>query len=271
VKIVWFSEEASPAEIGGKSFRLSRLIQAGFPVPPGFCVTVAGMDSISAEDIEDALARLGPKPVAVRSSAVEEDTPTASFAGIYLSRLNVGTAADVVKALLEIRESAASPAALAYRKRHRLSGPPRMAAIVQELLVPEASGVLFMKDPLDGSNRIVIEASWGLGEAVVAGRVTPDRWVLSSKGEVISSHISDKDVAVMPSASGTTEVEVEPARRKFPAVNDETLRKLFELSRGCEKLFETPQDIEWATASNHVWLLQSRPITRPCNPKQPSN
>jgi len=262
MKIVWFDQQATAEEIGGKGFSLCRLTQAALPVPPGFCITVYGMDHISARDIEAALIRLGSGPVAVRSSAVGEDTATASFAGIYPSRLNIATPEGVVEALEEIRRSAFGAAAVAYCRKRWISEPPGMAAVVQESLIPDASGVLFMKDPLEGSRRIVIEGSWGLGEAVVAGRVTPDRWVLSPKGELLSSRISDKDVAVIPNGSGTTEVEVESARRKLPCLNGNSLQRLVELAIACEQLFSAPQDIEWATALSRVWLLQSRPITR---------
>ncbi|HYR92300.1 MAG TPA: PEP/pyruvate-binding domain-containing protein [Terriglobia bacterium] len=262
MKIVWFDQQASADEVGGKGFRLCRLTQAALPVPPGFCIAVSAMDHITACVIEAALMRLGCKPVAVRSSAVGEDTATASFAGIYSSRLNIVTAAGVMEALDEIRRSAVGPAAVAYCRKRGISQPPGMAAVVQESLIPDASGVLFMKDPLDGSRRIVIEGSWGLGEAVVAGRVTPDRWVLSSKGALVSSRISDKDVAIIPNGRGTTEVQIEPARRRLPCLNENSLCRLIELADACEQLFGAPQDIEWATALNRVWLLQSRPITR---------
>jgi len=262
MKIVWFDQQACADEIGGKGFRLCRLTQTGLPVPPGFCITVSGMDNITAPDIEAALIRLGSRPVAVRSSAVVEDTAAASFAGIYSSRLNIASVEGVMEALEEIRRSATGPAAVAYCRKRGISESPGMAAVVQESLIPDASGVLFMKDPLDGSRRMVIEGSWGLGEAVVAGQVTPDRWVLSPKGDLISSRISDKDIAIIPKGNGTIQVEIESARRKLPCLNENSLCRLIELANACGHLFGTPQDIEWATAFNRVWLVQSRPITR---------
>jgi pyruvate,water dikinase len=261
MKIVWFDQDVESRRIGGKGFRLCRLAQAGFPVPPGFCVPVEDMNDVTAGDIECALQRLAVKAVAVRSSAVEEDTAAASFAGVYLTRLNVNTPQAVLDALKDIRESAFSPAAQAYRQKRGIDGVPQMAAVIQQFLMPDVSGVLFLRDPLDNSERIIIEGSWGLGESVVAGTVTPDRWVLSHEGTILTSEISDKDVAVVAADTGTKTTEVDPGRRKIPCIDHGAIRELVDLARACEDLFGSPQDIEWAIASNRIWLLQSRPIT----------
>lgn len=266
MSIVWFDQDARDQNIGGKGSRLCRLVQAGFPVPPGFCVSIESMNGLNPEDIATAIERLDAKAVAVRSSAMEEDGILSSFAGVYLSRLNVKTAEAVKQALTDIRESAFAPAALAYRRKRGICSAPQMAAVVQEFVMPEASGVLFLRDPVDHSEKIVLEASWGLGEAVVAGVVTPDRWVLSREGDVISSTISKKDTAVVAADTGTTVTEVDPRLRGIPCVDDACVRELVELARSCEKLFGRPQDIEWAIASDRIWLLQSRPITCRTNP-----
>ena len=261
MKTVWFDEEAQPDEIGGKAFRLCRLVRAGLPVPRGFCISASGLHGITTADIQPMVFRLGAKAVAVRSSAVEEDDEHASFAGIYVSRLNVSGIGAIVDALVEIRKSTESSAATAYRHRLGITKAAKMAAIVQEFLCPVASGVLFMRDPIGGACRIVVEGSWGLGEAVVGGRVTPDRWVLSLEGDLISTTISDKDVAIVAQQSGTTEVEVESCRRKRPCLAEKSLRELCEMATACEQVLGGPQDIEWATSLDQVWILQSRPIT----------
>jgi phosphoenolpyruvate synthase/pyruvate phosphate dikinase len=261
MNVMSFDQQGRADEIGLKAFRLCQLSQAGLPVPRGFCISAAGMNTITSDVIESMLVQLGAKSVAVRSSAVEEDNESASFAGIYISRLNLSTVIEIMDALVEIRESALSPAARAYRDKRGIRGEARMASIVQEFVNPDASGVLFMRDPLGGARRVVVEGSWGLGEAVVGGRVTPDRWVLSAEGELISETISDKDVEVIPQRNGTTEVEVDSERRKHPCLGENSLSELFVLATACEKLLGGPQDVEWATALNKVWLLQSRPIT----------
>lgn len=262
MKIVRFDEQANADQIGGKGFRLCRLTQAALPVPRGFCVTVQGMETVTPADIREALVQLGSKSVAVRSSAVEEDSGSASFAGIYTSRLNLCLVEEIVDALHEIRRSASSPAAAAYRLKRGITAEPRMAAVVQEFLNPDASGVLFMTDPLEGTRRIVVEGAWGIGESVVGGRVTPDRWVLSPHGNLISRTISDKDVATVADQNGITEIEVDSCRRRRLCLEEDSLGDLFELAVACENLFGGPQDIEWALALNRIWLLQSRPITR---------
>jgi pyruvate,water dikinase len=261
MSIVWFDQQAGAQSIGGKGFRLARLAQAGLPVLPGFCVPVESMNCVTADEIKSALERLDVQAVAVRSSAVEEDAIVASFAGVYLTRLNVKTPEGIEQALRDVRASAFTPAALAYRQKWGIHGCPQMAAVVQKFLMPDASGVLFLSDPVDHSERIIIEGSWGLGECVVAGTVTPDRWVLSRDGTIISSEISDKDIAVIAADIGTKVIEVDSTRRRIPCVDATSIHELVALARTCERLFGSPQDVEWAIASNRIWLLQSRPIT----------
>jgi phosphoenolpyruvate synthase/pyruvate phosphate dikinase len=252
---VWLDEHADAGAVGAKAHALSRILQARLPAPRGFCITVEGLAALSVREIEAALSRLGTQTVAVRSSAVEEDAADASYAGIYVTTLNVSGTGRVMQALQGIRESASSPAAHAYCRKRGIDRPAQMAAIVQAFVPAEVSGVFFMSDP------IVVEASWGLGEAVVGGMVNPDRWLLSSDGSVLSSRISNKDIAIVPDDAGTKTVEVDPIRRKLPCLSAELLRSLYELAQSCSVLFGSPQDIEWAIASNKVWLLQSRPIT----------
>jgi pyruvate,water dikinase len=261
MSIVWFDQNADALRIGGKGFRLCSLAQAGLPVPCGFCVPVESVNCVNVDEINDALRKLDARAVAVRSSAVEEDALAASFAGVYVTRLNVSEPEAVKQALIDIRQSAFAPAAMAYRRKRGIDGSPQMGAVIQQFVMPDASGVLFLRDPVDNSERIIVEGSWGLGESVVEGTVTPDRWVLSPQGAVISSEISDKDVAVVAADTGTKVVEVDPARRKIPCLDIASVHELVSLARACEELFGSPQDVEWAIASNRIWLLQSRPIT----------
>jgi pyruvate,water dikinase len=133
---------------------------------------------------------------------------------------------------------------------------------VQTFIPADVSGVLFMRDPSTGAGKIIVEACWGLGSGVVDGVVRPDRWIISDKGLLISSAIADKDVAIVPNGNGgTTETRVDPALRRRPCLNDESLHELSIQASRCERLFGAPQDIEWAISENRIWLLQSRPIT----------
>lgn len=261
MSVHWFDRPASADAVGGKGYSLCAMTRAGLPVPSGFCIPVESMDGLRLSDIEDALARLAATSVAVRSSAVGEDAELTSFAGIHATRLNVRTAEQVQDALDEIRASGSTPAAAAYRRRMEIMGPLRMAAVVQAMVVAESAGVLFTQDPVDHSDRIVIEGTWGLGESVVTGIVTPDRWTLARSGEWITADISNKDAAIVPGANGTTQIEVDEARRHLPCLETDAIMELVRLARSCEDLFGAPQDVEWAVASGKIWLLQSRSIT----------
>ena len=131
-----------------------------------------------------------------------------------------------------------------------------MAAVVQKFIAAEVSGVISTGDVLN------VEASWGLGESIVAGLVTPDRWTISRDGATISSCIADKDIAVVASENGgTKQIKVHPEQRRRPCLVPDSLQQLFGLALKCHELFGVAQDIEWAIESNKVWALQSRPIT----------
>jgi pyruvate,water dikinase len=119
-----------------------------------------------------------------------------------------------------------------------------------------------MRDPRTAAGHLVVEACWGLGSGVAEGLVRPDRWIISADGTVISSHIADKDIAVVPRLpEGTTQMPVDAACRRRPCLDRESLQQLSKLAGECQRLFGSPQDIEWAVWENSVWLLQSRPIT----------
>jgi len=251
-----------PVDIAGrKGHNLSRMWQAGLPVPPGFCITCDEIHTLSSSELNRVLVELGATHFAVRSSAIQEDTTGASFAGMLLSRLNI-SADGVFSAIQEIRDSILAPAARNYSQRLNVQAPPRIAAIVQTFLPAEASGVLFMRDPGTAAGHFVVEGCWGLGPGVVEGLVRPDRWIVSAEGVVISSQIADKDIAVVPGPhEGTAQIPVDPSCRRRPSLSVESLHQLSQMAAECERLFGSPQDIEWAVRDGRVWLLQSRPIT----------
>jgi pyruvate,water dikinase len=260
--IIAFDKVAPIETAGCKGHNLSRMFQAGLPVPAGFCVTWDGIDSITPDELDPALLALGADAFAVRSSAIHEDAAEASFAGMLVSRLNITTADGVLAALREIRNSATGPAAVGYSRRLNVPRSPRVSVVVQTFLAAEASGVLFMRDPRTAAGHLVVEACWGLGPGIVEGLVLPDRWIISSDGSVISSHTADKDVAVVPAEQGgTAQMRVDPGCRRRPCLSVELLQELARLAADCQSLFGSPQDIEWAVLDKRVWLLQSRPIT----------
>jgi pyruvate, water dikinase len=257
--IVWFDEAPSADLVGGKGNALATMACAGLPVPLGFCIPPGAV--VSEAMTSDALVQLAADAVAVRSSAIGEDSSFASFAGIHLSRLNVRSAAGALTALEEVRASATTAAAIAYRARQRICGPPRVAVVVQRMVWPKVSGIAFTCDPVTGRDQIVIEATWGLGESIVSGAVTPDRFVLSPDGMVLDSSVGIKDIAVVAGEEGTAELPVDPGLRNMPCIDSASVAAVAGLARKCEELFGRPQDVEWALGAGEIWLLQSRPVT----------
>jgi pyruvate, water dikinase len=252
---------------GGKAAQLAAAVRAGLPVPAGVALPVAFVDAVAAGRPETRsqlaeISRMLRAPLVARSSAVGEDSEQASFAGQHLTRLNLRSARELVDAVCAIWASARSPSALAYRERLGLPPEPRMAAVVQELVDAESAGVLFSRNPLDGSDELVIEAAWGLGEAVVAGLVTPDRFRVARDGTVLERAAGVKDVAVRTDpAGGTREVPVPPNISRSLCLDDSQLAALHALALRSDEVFAESHDLEWAFAGGRLYLLQRRTLT----------
>jgi pyruvate,water dikinase len=243
---------------GGKASQLAYALGAGLPVPGGFALDVDATDHVAA----GAPLEVPDGRWAVRSSALDEDGATASFAGQHLSLLHVAAPA-VRAAVLQVHASATSPAALAYRARLGLPGAPRMAIVVQRMVDARVAGVLFTRHPTTRAHELVIESSWGLGEAVVLGAVTPDGYRLSHDGEVLERRIGHKDVEFVAHEGGTLQVPVDPARAAAPTLDDARLAALTRLARAVRAAFDGEHDLEWALdREDSVYLLQRRSITR---------
>jgi pyruvate, water dikinase len=246
-------------EFGGKSASLGELIAAGLPVPPGFALSsAAGEDDL--EEVAAAYEALGAPAVAVRSSAVGEDSAEATFAGLQDTYLWVRGADRVVAAVRDCWASLDNPEAVAYRER--MGGPPpAMGVTVQAMVDAAISGVLFTCNPVSRDpSTVAINASWGLGLAVVGGEVTPDEFRLSKvTGELLHRTIGPKEVQYVAEAK---RVEVPPERREVACLDDDQLAALLDLARRVERHFGSHQDVEWAIdADGELHLLQSRPVT----------
>ncbi|MEO7095697.1 MAG: PEP/pyruvate-binding domain-containing protein, partial [Polyangiales bacterium] len=201
--------------------------------------------------------------VAVRSSAIGEDGANASFAGQHATILHVRTEAELVDAIVRVWASARTDSAMGYRARLGIIGAPRMAIVVQELIDAECAGVLFTRAPMTGHDERVIEAAWGLGEIVVAGLVTPDRYRVSRTGEILERSPGEKDIAIRPSLEGgTMEVAVEEHLVNAHCLDDARLLQLHALASACEAHHDGPHDIEFAFTRERLYLLQRRAITR---------
>jgi pyruvate,water dikinase len=251
---------------GGKAVSLGHALRAGLPVPNGFGLEVALVEALAtAGDVPElvpAFTQLG-GCVAIRSSAVGEDAKDASFAGQHVSVMNLCTVQETTEAVRDVWISARSAAALAYRQQHGIAGPPRIAAIMQKMVVPDCAGVLFTRDPLTGADERVVEAAWGLGEVIVAGLVIPDAFRISRDGSIKERRAGDKDVMLRVAPRGGTEqVHVDEALVTRLTLTDAQLGELHRLAELCENYYGQGLDIEWAIERSVLYLLQCRPITR---------
>ncbi|MEJ2376970.1 MAG: PEP/pyruvate-binding domain-containing protein [Pseudolabrys sp.] len=222
---------------------------------------VASSDVNAIAKVAKAVTGLA-APFAVRSSAVDEDGAAASFAGQHLTVLNVYSAADVPGAIREVWWSANSDSAITYRQRVGLFTRPSVGVIVQTLINPAIAGVMFTEHPVTGADERLIEASWGLGEAVVAGLVVPDHFRLDRSGQVLERRAGRKRIAIrsLPNG-GTFEQQVPPAQVDAICLDDAQLEALGELALLCEKVYGPRRDIEWALQDGTFYLLQCRAIT----------
>jgi pyruvate,water dikinase len=217
--------------------------------------------------------------VAVRSSARGEDSADATFAGQQETYLWVVGVDGVCEAIRDCWISLYSPPAISYRSRMTADADAAMGVTVQLMVDAEVSGVMFTCSPLSGDPSVItLNASWGLGLAVVGGEVTPDEFVLSKvTSEVLRATLGDKTVEYVPdpSGSGTSLIEVAADRRTQPSLTDEQLPALVALGRRVENHFGTRQDIEWAIGRNgsfpdNLYVLQSRPVTVSGPPTPPT-
>lgn len=287
---------------GGKGANLGELVRAGFPVPPGFVVTTAAYDWFVAhnglgETIHGALRdvpgtgatiraafegapippeversilagyrQLGQGPVAVRSSATAEDLPGAAFAGQQDTYLNIVGPDALLAAVRRCWASLWTDRAIAYRERQGVDQRTvKLAVVVQRMVAAEAAGVMFTANPVTGARaEIVVDASPGLGEAVVSGLVTPDHLVLRKRRwgwSIAERRAGRREVIVRARAGGGTEHVEGTAARDIPALPDRALQRLAHLSTAIQRHFGSPQDVEWAWADGKPFILQARPIT----------
>ncbi|MDZ4268925.1 MAG: PEP/pyruvate-binding domain-containing protein [Mycobacterium sp.] len=273
---------ADPGRTGGKGANLAVLVQAGLPVPPGFVVTTAAYrqfvrehaleplirqemadlgadpDAVAAaslrlrnafesapmsaavtEQIAAAYTELGEGPMAVRSSATAEDLPEASFAGQQDTVLNVVGTRPLCDAVRRCWSSLWTARAIAYRRDQDIGHDDiSVAVVVQPMVAAEVAGVMFTADPMSGRrDHVVIEAAAGLGEAVVSGGTTPARWLVEAPTRTVLD------------------------RRGHELLTAAQLDTLVGLGARAARVFDAPQDLEWAIHEGRCWLLQSRPIT----------
>lgn len=286
---------------GPKAESLARLAAAGLPVPEARFLGVdaylehatrAGLGSlvsggaapahlhasIESTPVADETAsllsawhaELGPG-LAVRSSGTAEDLPHASFAGQHGTYFVTG-ADELVERVRDCWASLYSDRAAAYRETRGMSqANVAMAVIVQRVVPAVAAGVAFTRDPVSGADGVMVESCLGIGEALVSGKVTPDRFMFARDGlGLLTEDIGHKRIRIaLDSGGGVTESAVPPDEAAAPSIDEATAREAARLALAAEDVFGCPVDVEWAYDGEQVWLLQARPITACASPPAP--
>jgi len=265
---------------GGKGAALSRL-SSRFPVPVGFCVTAEAYRQWVAEGQSDALPdhlhqqvgdayqeleRRTQDPgvrVAVRSSAVSEDGPAHSFAGLFRTCLALRGAQAVSRAVVECWRSADGEEVRSYQQRAGGGGPEAVAVVVQQLVLADVSFVAFSADPLSGDRaRVLVNANWGLGESIVSGAVVPDSYLLCKlDGAVVQERLADKAVMTIVRDGEVITARVPRALRRRRTLSALQAREVAALAARLEEEMACPVDLEGVFRHGQLSLVQCRPIT----------
>ena len=277
---------------GGKGANLGEMTAAGIPVPQGAVLTAAAYEKyveengITPETYNDAgklrnCIRKGNLPkvikneltayyealggsarLAIRSSATAEDLEDASFAGQQETYLNVVGLEMIFQKVKDCYASLWGDRAISYRKnagydQQRVA----LAVVLQEMIESESAGVMFTSDPSGNPKNVHVNASYGLGEAVVSGIVSPDEYVCDRDGRVLKSVIGSKEWQIVYGENGTEKVAVDDAARKMQVLSEEEIHALVAEGIKIEKHYGYPMDIEWAMRDGRIYILQARAIT----------
>ncbi|MBO3130380.1 PEP/pyruvate-binding domain-containing protein [Dermatophilus congolensis] len=284
-------DNATLATAGGKAANLGELYRAGFPVPEGFVIAAAtyrdvvrNLDvarlltdgvpavrqAVEAQTVPDGFREVvstlldawGKQvAVAVRSSATAEDLPEASFAGQQETVLGVIGVDAVIDAVRRCWGSMWTERAVDYRQRSGFDhAEVALAVVVQRLVDAQTSGVMFTRNPVTGADEALIDASWGLGESVVSGAVTPDEFRVAD-GTILERRVGAKQTRIDRDGAATRTTDVSVADRERACLTEEQVLRLASLGRQVEEHFGMPMDVEWAFVDDKLWVLQARPIT----------
>jgi pyruvate,water dikinase len=296
--------QPSRALVGGKAASLNRLLALGAPVPPAFALTIhayrafaaahclpvragdfdpaelsslrerivaAPFPSHLADAVSNAMQELhalagGDHSVAVRSSGADEDSTAFSFAGLHDTILDVRTRSGLETAIKRCWASLWSDRAVAYRRTGGIAGDPsEIAVVVQHLVRSDVSFVAFTTDPVtQDDRRVVIDATWGLGEAIVSGLVVPDHITVDADGQVEEYTVGSKQLMVIPGEGpegGARETSVPRMLRQLPALTHAQAAAIAALARDLAGTFGYPVDFEGGIAGGRIHIFQARPIT----------
>ncbi len=238
----------------------SKRIRAAFETtefPPSLRETVA-------EAYESYVRRFSVRYSAVRSSATAEDLEGASFAGLQETYLNVAGTDNILTAVRKCWGSLFTPRVLVYRQRKGFDhASVRLAVLVQKMVDATVSGILFTRDPNTGENHMIVEAGYGLGEAIVGGEVTPDHYVIDGATQkIVHKQLSEQRVRIVRAeGGGNRREEVPAAERKAQKLSDHRLQRLVSLARLIESHYRRPMDVEWCGDPESLYIVQARPVT----------
>lgn len=273
--VVWLGQSDDIKIFGGKSAQLSRLCTR-YPVPPGFCISVAAFEQWVAQGHPDhlptfwqtavdqayqhlaATLQLDQPPVAVRSSAVDEDGQSASFAGQYESYLNVVGMEALATAILACWHSAFAERVKVYRQ-----GAPAPLAVLVQLMVPaDMALVAFSRNPINQQAEVVINATWGLGQSLVDGSTTPDTYVVRPSDQaLLQRQIGAKPNMTVRLPTGVKQVPTPRPMQRMAVLSEPQVKEVAHLAIQLESDMGWPIDLEAAYYQNKLYLLQCRPIT----------
>jgi phosphoenolpyruvate synthase/pyruvate phosphate dikinase len=264
-----------PALVGSKTAALARLYHV-LPgtVPPGVAVPIQHaalfmhVTGDSYTEVSQALlAALGEpnqtttRQYAVRSSALDEDSASHSFAGQYETALGLVTAHDIIDAIGACVRSAASVRVAAYRHAAAQAPGGTLGVLIQEMVPADRAGVAFTANPLSGENEVVINAAFGLGDLLVGGEITPDEFIAESSGRVSKRTIGSKQMMSILTRNGIIHAPVPEALQMTSCLSDDQIRSIVMAARGCQEALGYPIDMEWALSGKSLFVLQARPIT----------
>ncbi|HEX5796976.1 MAG TPA: PEP/pyruvate-binding domain-containing protein [Candidatus Saccharimonadales bacterium] len=253
--------------VGGKALSLSKMAKAGINVPSGFVITTnvynAGLNPEIERQILETFDGLDTERVAVRSSAVAEDSTSASWAGQLETYLNIDRAG-LINAIKKCWDSVNSEHAVEYAKHNRVKDADRaVAVVIQKMVDSDVSGVMFTANPVTNNlDEIVIEAIYGLGELIVQGSVTPENYVINKITKKIISNSQNQQKRMLIYKDGkNTELSVPADKLEQPVLNNKDISDLVVAAEKIEKYYQLPQDIEWAIEDGKLYITQARPIT----------
>lgn len=249
-----------PDDVETKSAQLREFLIAQ-PIPPDIADEILQAYAQLAHALHSAAGTL---PVAVRSSATAEDLPDASFAGQQDTYLNIRGDAQLLEYVKRCWASLWTGRAVTYRQKQGYAHDKvALAVVVQAMIESEVAGILFTANPINfNRGEMVLNASWGLGEAIVSGLVTPDTWITDKDGRILEREIATKELAVeYAEGGGTREIPIPSEKSEIPSLTDAQVTVLIQIGGRVEQHYARPMDIEWAYANQTFYMLQARPIT----------